>query len=143
VACTGTPKRLLTEVGPVDLDVPRDRAGSFDPRIVPKGQSRLGGFNDRIIVLYARGTTTRDIRAHLRELYDVEVSPDLISPVTDAAVEELAEWQSRWLDSAYPVVFGSRQCVYLVRTKIGDCHYCQVITGWEPRAQPHIGDIFF
>ena len=100
-----TPKRLLTEVGPVDLDVPRDRAGSFDPRIVRKGQRRLEGFNDRIIALYARGMTVRDIRAHLRELYDVEVSPDLISRVTDAVVEELTEWQSRPLDSVYPVVF--------------------------------------
>jgi putative transposase len=100
-----TPKRLLTEVGPVDLDVPRDRAGSFDPRIVRKGQRRLDGFNDRIIALYARGMTTRDIRAHLRELYDIEVSPDLISRVTDAVVEELTEWQSRPLDSVYPVVF--------------------------------------
>jgi putative transposase len=94
-----TPKRLLTEVGPVELAVPRDRAGSFDPRIVRKGQSRLDGFNDRIIALYARGMTTRDIRAHLRELDDVEVSPDLISRVTDAVVEELGEWQSRPLDS--------------------------------------------
>jgi putative transposase len=94
-----TSKRLLTEVGPVELAVPRDRAGSFDPRIVRKGQSWLDGFNDRIIALYARGMTTRDIRAHLRELYDVEVSPDLISRVTDAVVEELAEWQSRPLDS--------------------------------------------
>jgi transposase-like protein len=67
-----TPKRLLTEVGPVDLAIPRDRAGSFDPRIVRKGQRRLDGFNERIIALYARGMSTRDIRAHLRELYDVE-----------------------------------------------------------------------
>ena len=100
-----TPKRLLTEVGPVDLAVPRDRAGSFDPRIVRKGQSRLDGFNDWIIALYARGLSTRDIRAHLREIYDVDVSADLISRVTDAVVEELAEWQSRPLDSVYPVVF--------------------------------------
>jgi putative transposase len=100
-----TPKRLLTEVGPVELAVPRDRAGSFDPKIVRKGQSRLDGFNDRIIALYARGLTTRDIRAHLREIYDVEVSPDLISRVTDAVVDELAEWQSRPLDAVYPVVF--------------------------------------
>ena len=89
----------------MELAVPRDRAGSFDPRIVRKGQSRLDGFNDRIIALYARGMTTRDIRAHLREIYDVEVSPDLISRVTDAVVDELVEWQSRPLDSVYPVVF--------------------------------------
>jgi transposase-like protein len=100
-----TPKRLLTEVGGIDLEVPRDRAGSFEPRIVRKGQTRLDGFNDRIIALYARGMSTRDIRAHLREMYDVDVSPDLISRVTDAVVEELAEWQARPLDRVYPVVF--------------------------------------
>ena len=100
-----TPKRLLTEIGGIDLAVPRDRAGSFEPQIVRKGQTRLDGFNERIIALYARGMTTRDIRAHLREMYDVEVSPDLISRVTDAVVEELQEWQARPLDRVYPVVF--------------------------------------
>ena len=82
-------KTVLTDVGAVDLAVPRDRAGSFEPRIVRKGQTRLEGFNDRIIALYARGMTTRDIRAHLREMYDAGVSPDLISRVTDGVVEEL------------------------------------------------------
>src|SRR5689334_22530244 len=98
-------KTLLTEVGGIELAVPRDRAGSFDPQIVRKGQTRLDGFNERIIALYARGLSTRDIRAHLREIYDVEVSPDLISRVTDAVLEELAEWQARPLDRVYPVVF--------------------------------------
>jgi len=100
-----TSKTVLTEVGAVDLTVPRDRNGSFEPPIVRKGQTRLDGFNDRIIALYARGMTTRDIRAHLREMYDVDVSPDLISRVTDAVIDELAEWQSRPLDPVYPVVF--------------------------------------
>jgi putative transposase len=100
-----TPKTLLTEVGAVELAVPRDRAGSFEPKIVRKGQSRLDGFNERIIALYARGLTTRDIRAHLREIYQVEVSPDLISRVTDAVMDELVEWQNRPLDPVYPVVF--------------------------------------
>ena len=100
-----TPKRLLTEVGAVELAVPRDRNGSFDPKIVRKGQTRLDGFNDRIIALYGRGMTTRDIQAHLREMYDVDVSPDLISRVTDAVVEELTEWQARPLDPVYPVIF--------------------------------------
>jgi putative transposase len=100
-----TSKTLLTDVGAVDLQVPRDRNGSFEPRIARKGQTRLEGFNDRIIALYARGMTTRDIRAHLREMYDVDVSPDLISRVTDGVLEELAEWQSRPLDRVYPVVF--------------------------------------
>jgi transposase-like protein len=100
-----TAKTVLTEVGAVDLAVPRDRDGSFEPQIVRKGQSRLEGFNERIIALYARGMTTRDIRAHLREMYDVDVSPDLISRVTDGVLEELAEWQSRPLDAVFPVVF--------------------------------------
>jgi putative transposase len=100
-----TAKTLLTDVGAVELVVPRDRAGSFDPQIVRKGQTRLEGFNDRIIALYARGMTTRDIRAHLREMYDVDVSPDLISRVTDGVLEELAEWQSRPLDRVFPVIF--------------------------------------
>jgi len=100
-----TPKTLLTDVGAVDLAVPRDRGGSFEPKIVRKGQTRLAGFNDRIIALYARGMTTRDIRAHLREMYQVEVSADLISRVTDAVVDELQEWQARPLDPVWPVVF--------------------------------------
>ncbi len=100
-----TPKTVLTDIGAVDLAVPRDRAGTFDPKIVRKGQTRLAGFNERIIALYARGMTTRDIRAHLRQMYDVEVSPDLISRVTDAVVEELQEWQGRPLDPVYPVIF--------------------------------------
>jgi putative transposase len=100
-----TPKTLLTEAGAVDLAVPRDRNASFEPKIVRKGQTRLDGFNDRIIALYARGMTTRDIRAHLREIYGVEVSPDLISRVTDGVLDELADWQNRPLDAVYPVVF--------------------------------------
>src|SRR5690348_12423881 len=100
-----TPKTVLTDVGAVDLAVPRDRNGTFEPQIVRKGQTRLEGFNERIIALYARGMTTRDIRAHLREMYDVEVSPDLISRVTDGVLEELQEWQSRPLDAVYPVIF--------------------------------------
>jgi putative transposase len=96
---------VLTDIGAVDRTVPRDRSGTFEPRIVRKGQTRLEGFNERIIALYARGMTTRDIRAHLWEIYGVEVSPDLISRVTDAVVDELAEWQARPLDPVYPVVF--------------------------------------
>ena len=98
-------KRVLTDLGPVDLEVPRDRAGSFEPKIVPKGTRRLAGFNDKIIALYARGMTTRDIQSHLRQMYQVQVSPDLISRVTDAVVEELTEWQNRPLDAVWPVIF--------------------------------------
>jgi putative transposase len=98
-------KTVLTDIGSVDLAVPRDRNGSFEPQIVRKGQTRLDGFNDRIIALYARGMTVRDIRAHLAEMYQVEVSPDLISRVTGAVAEELAEWQARPLDAVWPVIF--------------------------------------
>lgn len=82
-----TPKRLHTEAGSVDLDVPRDRDGSFEPRLVRKGQRRLDGLDKIVIGLYARGMTVRDIRAHLLEIYDVEVSPDLISTITDAVLD--------------------------------------------------------
>jgi len=98
-------KRVLTDLGPVDLEIPRDRAGSFEPKIVPKGTRRLEGFNEKVIALYARGMTTRDIQSHLREMYQVQVSPDLISRVTDAVVEELTEWQNRPLDAVWPVIF--------------------------------------
>jgi len=100
-----TPKRLNTEAGTVDLDVPRDRAGSFEPRLVRKGQRRLDGIDKIVIGLYARGMTVRDIRAHLIEIYDVEVSPDLISKITDAVLEEVRDWQARPLDRVYPVLF--------------------------------------
>jgi len=100
-----TAKTVLTDLGAVDLDVPRDRNGDFEPQIVPKGVSRLAGFNERIIALYARGMTTRDIQAWLRELYGVEVSADLISTVTDAVLDELREWQARPLDPIYPIVY--------------------------------------
>src|SRR5438094_5856153 len=110
-----TGKTVLTDIGAVDLAVPRDRAGTFEPQIVRKGQTRLDGFNERIIALYARGMTTRDIRAHLREMYGVEVSPDLISRFTDAVVEELAEWQSRPLDRAWFLgVVANLGCSWLV-----------------------------
>lgn len=100
-----TPKTVHTEVGSVELDVPRDRGGSFEPQIVGKHQTRLEGFNERIIALYADGVTVRDIRDQLAELYGVEVSPDLISRVTDEVHAEVKEWQSRPLEAVYPVIF--------------------------------------
>lgn len=100
-----TPKKLHTDVGTIDLEVPRDRNGSFAPRMVPKGTSRLAGFNDKIIALYARGMTVRDVQSHLREIYDVDVSSDMISRVTDGIWEELEAWRNRPLDSVYPIVY--------------------------------------
>jgi putative transposase len=100
-----TRKTLLTESGPVELDTPRDREGSFEPQIVRKGQRRLDGIDKIVLGLYAKGMTVRDIQAHLVEIYDVEVSPDLISKITDAVHAEVAEWQSRPLERVYPVIF--------------------------------------
>lgn len=85
--------------------MPRDRAGTFEPQLVPKGQTRFDGFDDKIISLYARGMTVREIQGHLAELYGVEVSPDLISRVTDAVLAEVREWQNRPLEPVYPVAF--------------------------------------
>src|SRR6266498_2277206 len=84
---------------------PRDRKGSFEPQIVRKGQRRFEGFDDKILALYSRGLSTRDIEAHLAEIYGVKVGRDLISRVTDAVVEDVREWQQRPLDDVYPVVF--------------------------------------
>ena len=98
-------KTVLTGDDELEVAVPRDRNGTFEPLIVPKGERRLDGFDDRIVSLYARGMTVREIRDHLQELYGVAVSPDLIGRVTDAVLEEVREWQNRPLDAVYPVVF--------------------------------------
>jgi putative transposase len=100
-----TAKTLATEHGPVEVRTPRDRNGSFEPQIVRKGQRRFQGFDDKILALYSRGLSTRDIEAHLAEIYGVKVGRDLISRVTDAVVEDVREWQQRPLDDVYPVVF--------------------------------------
>ena len=100
-----TPKTVLTDEGAVDLDVPRDRAGTFEPVLIPKHERRFTGFDEKILALYARGLTVREIQAFLHEMYAVEVSPDLISTVTDALVEEITAWQARPLERVYPVVF--------------------------------------
>ena len=100
-----TPKTLATEVGDVEIDTPRDRAGTFEPRLVPKGTRRLDGLDAMIISLYAGGMTVRDIQHHLARTLGVELSPDTISKITDAVLEEVKAWQSRPLDPVWPVVF--------------------------------------
>src|SRR5262249_24026377 len=100
-----TAKTLATEHGPVEIRTRRDRKGSFEPQLVRKGQRRFEGFDDKILALYSRGLSTRDIEAHLREIYGVNVGRDLISRVTDAVVEDVREWQQRPLDDVYPVIF--------------------------------------
>lgn len=98
-------KTVLTDDGPLALDVPRDREGTFEPRLIPKHERRFAGFDDKILALYARGMTVREIQAFLADMYDVEVSPDLISTVTDGIVAEVTAWQTRPLEPMYPVVF--------------------------------------
>jgi putative transposase len=98
-------KTVLTDDGPLPLEVPRDRDGSFEPRLIGKHERRFTGFDDKVMALYARGLTVREIQAFLREMYAVDVSPDLISTVTDGIVAEVTAWQARPLEPMYPVVF--------------------------------------
>ena len=98
-------KKVRTDRGHIDVEVPRDRDGSFEPKLIAKHQRSFDGFDDKILSMYARGMSTRDIERHLLELYGVNVSPDLVSRVTDAVVDELKEWQSRPLDAVYPIVY--------------------------------------
>lgn len=99
------PKTMIGEQGELTIEVPRDRNGEFEPEIIKKHQTRFDGFDDKIISLYSRGLTTREIKAHLEELYGVEVSPALISTVTEAVLEEVRDWQSRPLDQVYPILY--------------------------------------
>jgi putative transposase len=98
-------KTLKGDFGEVEIEVPRDRQGSFEPKIVPRHQRRFNGFDDKILSMYARGMTTREIQGHLQEIYGVEVSPSLISEVTDAVIEEVKAWQTRPLEPLYPILF--------------------------------------
>lgn len=100
-----TEKTLKGKNGEITIEVPRDRKGTFEPQMVKKHQTRFDGFDDKILSMYARGMTTRDIQGHLEEIYGVEVSPALISNVTDAVSEEVKTWQSRPLEAVYPIVY--------------------------------------
>jgi putative transposase len=98
-------KRLKGDFGTIEIAVPRDRVGSFEPQLVPKGTTRFAGFDEKILSLYARGMTTREIQGHLEEMYQVEVSPTLISNVTEAVIEEVKAWQERLLEPVYPIIY--------------------------------------
>ena len=100
-----SPKTVLTPNGALDLNIPRDRLATFEPQLVAKYQRRLPKFDDHVIGMYARGMTVREIQGHLTELYGLEVSPDLISTITDEVMAEAAEWQARPLDAMYPIVY--------------------------------------
>lgn len=108
-------KTVLTGTSKMQLSIPRDRAGTFDPKLIAKYQRRFPDFDEKIISMYARGMTVREIRGHLAEIYGIDVSPDLISAVTDAVLEEVGEWQNRPLDAVYPLVFFDA-----IRVKIRD-----------------------
>ena len=96
---------MITDIGPVEIEVPRDRAGTFEPQIVKKRRRRLSGVDEMVLSLSARGLTHGEIPAHLREVYGAEVSKQTISTITDKVIEGMAEWQNRPLDSIYPVIF--------------------------------------
>ena len=98
-------KSVITDTGKIELEVPRDRQSTFDPQLIAKYQRRFPGFDDKIVSMYARGMSSREIVGHLHDLYGIDVSPDLISAVTDAVLEEIAAWQARPLEAAYPLVF--------------------------------------
>ncbi|KTT69041.1 IS256 family transposase [Sphingomonas endophytica] len=98
-------KTITTDTGKLAIDVPRDRQASFDPQLIAKYQRRFPGFDEKIVSMYARGMSTREITGHLHDLYGIDVSPDLISTVTDAVLDEVAIWQQRPLDPVYPLVF--------------------------------------
>src|SRR3954449_3485649 len=108
-------KSVITDTGQIELEVPRDRQASFDPQLIARYQRRFPGFDGKIVSMYARGMSTREIVGHLRELYGIDVSPDLISAVTDAVLEEIAAWQARPLEAAYPLVF-----LDAIRVKVRD-----------------------
>jgi len=115
-ARNGTSKKTIKgEFGKMPIEIPRDRDSSFEPLIVAKGQTRFSGFDDKIISLYARGMTTREIQGHLEEIYGIDVSPSLISSVTDAVADEVKIWQNRPLDAVYPIVY-----MDAVRIKVRD-----------------------
>src|SRR5947209_7289531 len=124
-----TPKTVATEVGDIRLDVPRDRAGTFEPRLVPKGARRLGGLDDVIISLYAGGMTVRDIQHHLARTIGTELSHETISNITDAVLEEVKAWQNRPLDEIYPIIYMD---ALVVRVRDGHPH----LTGPQ-QGRPH------
>lgn len=108
-------KTIKGEFGNLPIEIPRDRESSFEPVIIPKGQTRFNGFDDKIISLYARGMTTREIQGHLEDIYGIDVSPSLISTVTDAVSGEVKIWQNRPLDPLYPIVY-----MDAIRVKVRD-----------------------
>ena len=130
-------KTIKGEFGNMEIAVPRDRNATFDPVIVPKGETRFTGFDDKIISMYARGMTTRDIQGHLQELYGVEVSPTLVSQVTDAILEEITLWQNRPLEEVYPIIYldAVRVKVRYNSTVINKAVYISIGVTWDGKKE--------
>src|SRR5437868_3166709 len=131
-------KSLKGNFGELELETPRDRRATFEPRIIAKGQTRFTGFDDKIISMYARGMSTREIQGHLEEIYGLEVSPTLISNVTEAVLEEARAWQSRPLEELYPIVY-----LDALRVKIRDQGHIQnqavyVVLGLDLQGQKEV-----
>jgi transposase-like protein len=124
-----TPKTVQTELGPVDVETPRDRRGMFDPKLVAKRQTRLAGLDGRILDLYAGGMTVRDIEAHLTSLYGVEIGRDTISRVTDRVLEEIADWRARPLEAIYPVVYFDALMVKMTEDRSVKTRACYLAVG--------------
>ena len=124
-------KTVLTGTSKITLSIPRDRAGTFDRKLIAKYQRRFPDFDEKIISMHARGMSVREIRAHLEELYGIDVSPDLISAVTDDAVlEEVAEWQNRPLDACFPFVFFDAVRVKIREGIVSHQPFWSVLTLW-------------
>jgi len=124
-----TPKTVHTEVGSVDVKTPRDRQGSFDPKLVAKRQTRLAGLDDRILGMYAGGMSVRDIAGHLRDLYGVEIGRDTISRVTDQVLEDIAAWRARPLDRIYPIVYFDAMVVKVTEDRSVQNRSCYLAMG--------------
>lgn len=131
-------KTVTTTAGPVRISVPRDRNASFEPRIVPKRTRRLGQIDDIILSLYARGMTTRDIQAHLKEVYDADTSPELISRVTDVVHEEIVAWQTRPVDAVYPIVYIDALMVKIREGGVVDNRAAHLVVGVDIDGFKHV-----
>jgi putative transposase len=136
-------KTVLTDQGPLRIRSPRDRNGSFEPQIVKKRQTRWVGFDDRVISLYARGLTVREIQGHLAEIYGTEVSPDLISKITDAVLEDAKAWQNRPLERIYPIVYLDALVVKIRDGHAVRNHACYVAIGVNLEGERDVLGIWF
>jgi putative transposase len=136
-------KTVLTDQGPVRVRSPRDRNGTFEPRIVGKRQTRWVGFDEKVIALYARGLTVREIQGHLAEIYGTEVSPDLISKITDAVLEDVKAWQTRPLEAVYPIVYLDALVVKVRDGQAVRNHACYLAIGVDLDGERDVLGIWF